>query len=100
MDKEERIAGCLGLAARARQVSSGEFAVLELIRKGRASIVLADEELGVNTRKKIENACKAHGVPLCRMSAGRLARAIGGDGKKVAAMAASGLADKIKEIIT
>lgn len=91
--------GLLGLATRARQVSSGEEGALLLIRKGNAALALMDQSTGPNTSKRLTDACRFHKVMLAWLPEGALGKAIGQPGRMVAAVRKGSLADSISEAI-
>ena len=94
-----KLAGFLGLCARARQLTFGQEACVTLIRGGKAALALMDESSSDNTRKRLRDACASHGTALYALPADLLARATGQDGRKVAAVGRGGMADKLKALL-
>ena len=84
--KDKQWAGRLGLAMRAGQVVSGDFAVEKLLRAEGAALVLLDAGASDNARKKASDACAHRGIPLAILEAGLLGQAIGKPGRIVAAV--------------
>lgn len=54
----------IGLAGRARKVSSGEFSVEKAIKTGYASLVIIADDASDNTRKKFDDMCKYYETPI------------------------------------
>jgi ribosomal protein L7Ae-like RNA K-turn-binding protein len=89
-------ASFLGLANRARKITSGEELVVKEIRSGRAQLVLLSEDASVNTTKKIEDKCASFHVPLRKVSDRyTLGQAIGKDSRVVVAVTDQGFAKKL-----
>ncbi|SFP83101.1 Ribosomal protein L7Ae [Butyrivibrio proteoclasticus] len=63
MDSKEKILGMLGLCQRAGKLKSGEFAVLEAIRKKTAVMVIVSEDASDNTKKEFSDKCSYYNVP-------------------------------------
>lgn len=53
----------LGLAYRARKLSTGEEIVLSDIQRKRAKLVLIANDTGEQTKKKITDKCKTFNIP-------------------------------------
>ena len=94
-----KVAGFLGLCTRAGRLSFGQEACVNAIRKGQASLALLDEGASENTRKRLRDACRTHGVPLYGMPAGRIAQAVGKDGRMAVCIGAGGMAKKLLELL-
>ena len=54
----------LGLAAKAGRVASGEFQTENAVKKGRAKVVLIAADASENTKKKFQNMCSFHKIPV------------------------------------
>ena len=74
---EQKIAGLIGLALRARQAVSGADACRLLIRSGECGVLLVDGDAGPNTRKKAEEQCRSTETPMRILPAGTIERATG-----------------------
>lgn len=59
----DKVLGLVGLAKRARKTSSGESAVKEAVRFGKAQLVLIAVDASVNTTKSLTDSCKYYDVP-------------------------------------
>ena len=57
----KKMAGLLGLAARARKLASGD-AVLQAVRQNKAKLVLLSTDCSRNSQKKIQDICRFYGV--------------------------------------
>lgn len=98
-ETQRRVIGFLGLCKRAGRVTSGQEACVDLVRGGGAALVLMDAGASENTRKRMLDACHAHGVPLWTVEAGALGHAIGQKGRMVAALQPDGMAEKLLSIL-
>lgn len=61
-----KIYSLLGLAARSRNVVSGEFATEKAVKAGKAVVVLVSEDASDNTVKLFRNMCDFYEVPMFR----------------------------------
>ncbi|MBQ6416282.1 MAG: ribosomal L7Ae/L30e/S12e/Gadd45 family protein [Butyrivibrio sp.] len=64
MDSKEKLLGTLGLCQRAGKLKSGEFAVLEAIRKKTAVMVIVSNDASDNTKKEFSDKCNYYKVPI------------------------------------
>ena len=96
---QKQVVSFLGLCMRAGRVTSGQDACVELARTQQAALVLLDAGASDNTRKRIVDACRSHQVPLYELSQGELGRAIGKQGRMVAALQADGMASKLLTLL-
>lgn len=94
-----KVAGFLGLCTRAGRLSFGQEACVKAVRKGEATVVLLDEGASENTRKRLRDACQSHGVPLYGMPEGRIAQAVGKEGRMVASIGGGGMAQKLLKLL-
>lgn len=94
-ETEKHVAGFLGLCTRAGQVSFGQEACVDAVRKRKAALVLLDAGSSENTRKRFLDTCKTYGVPLYSLAEGTLEKAVGKDGRKVAVVMPGGMAKKL-----
>lgn len=60
MDK--KALSLLGLANRARKITTGEELVLKAVRNGKAKMVLISEDISEKTEKTIRNKCEYYNV--------------------------------------
>ena len=60
---EEKFYRMLGLAARGRNIASGEGSVSASIRDGSAKLVIVSTDASENTKKKFRNSCSFYSVP-------------------------------------
>lgn len=61
--KENKIYGLLGLAARGRNVVSGEFSAENAVKSGSAMLVIVAQDASDNTRKRFSDKCSFYQVP-------------------------------------
>jgi len=64
MNPEQAILQLIGLATRARKITTGEELVVKDIRSNKAKIVLLSTDASHNTSKKIKDKCKSYNVEL------------------------------------
>ena len=64
MDSKVKLLGTLGLCQRAGKLKSGEFAVLEAIRKKTAVLVIVSNDASDNTKKEFSDKCSYYKVPI------------------------------------
>ena len=90
----------LGLAMRARKLSTGD-SFLEDIRKKKAKLVVICMDASENTKKKISDKCKYYGIPYVYIdSSVRLNAAIGSYNYMAIAVLEEGFAKKIETYLT
>lgn len=90
----------LGLANRARKITSGEDLTVKEIRRGRAKLVILAADASINTRKKIIDKCKSYQVPY-KMVKNRflLGQSIGKEARVVVAVLDGGFAKKLEQVL-
>ncbi len=64
MNKPDRVLSMLGIAAKGRNVVSGEFATEKAVKTGKAYLVIVAEEASDNTKKMFTNMCEFYEVPI------------------------------------
>ena len=94
--RRDKVAGLLGLCARAGQLASGESGCEAALRAGQAALVLLDAEASANTRKRFTDGCAYRQVPLYTLEAGMLGQAIGKPNRMAAAVKAGNLAGQLQ----
>lgn len=94
--KQNRILSMLGLAARGRNVVSGELQTLNAVKDGSAMLVIVAEDASENTTKLFTDKCSFYQVP-CRVygTKAALGRAIGKDMRSSLAIINAGLAQSV-----
>ena len=86
----------LGLAARGRNVVSGELQTLNAVKDGSAMLVIVAEDASENTRKLFSDKCSFYEVPVrIYGSKATLGRAIGKEERSSLAVINEGLAGRI-----
>ncbi|PKG24900.1 YlxQ family RNA-binding protein [Niallia nealsonii] len=90
----------LGLANRARKITSGEELTVKEIRSGTAKLILLSEDASENTTKKITDKCKSYAVPV-RLVPNRelLGQSIGKEARVVVAVLDNGFAKKLLTLL-
>ena len=54
----DKILSLLGLAAKGRNLVSGEFSTEKAVKEGKAALVIVSSDASDNTKKKFTNMCK------------------------------------------
>ena len=91
-----KVLSMLGLAARGRNVVSGELQTLDAIKDGSAMLVIVAEDASENTRKLFTDKCSFYQVPIKLYGTREeLGRAIGKDIRSSLAVVNAGLAQSI-----
>lgn len=62
--KQNKILSLLGLAAKSRNVVSGEFSTENAVKEGKARLVVVAEDASDNTKKLFTNKCSFYKVPV------------------------------------
>lgn len=92
----DKILSLLGLAARGRNLVSGEFSTEKAVKEGRAALVIVSGDASDNTKKKFTNMCTFYKTPICfYASKEKLGRAIGTEMRSSAAVTDQGMAENI-----
>jgi ribosomal protein L7Ae-like RNA K-turn-binding protein len=86
----------LGLANRARKITSGEELSVKEIQSGKAKLVLISADASLNTKKKITDKCKSYSIPY-KLVDNRylLGQAIGKEARVVVTVMDDGFAKKL-----
>lgn len=90
----------IGIAYRARQLSTGEHIVLKDIQTNRAKLVLIANDIGHQTKKKITDKCETYNVPYKIVDDREtIAKAIGKSSRVVIAILDEGFAQKVQSLL-
>ncbi len=96
--QNNKIYGLLGIAARGRNLVSGEFATESAVKDGSALLVLIAEDASDNTKKLFRNKCAFYEVPLEMYGTkDELGHAIGKQQRSSLAVLDEGLANAISK---
>lgn len=60
----DRILSLLGLAARGRNLVSGEFSTEKAVKEGKAALVIVSSQASDNTKKMFTNMCSFYHIPI------------------------------------
>ena len=94
--KQNKVLSLLGIAAKGRNLVSGEFQTLEAIKKGTAMLIIIAEDASDRTKKLFNDKCSFYEVPvICFETKEELGRAIGKDLRTSLGVCNAGLADAI-----
>lgn len=75
---EKKLLGLLGLAQRARQLTTGEELVVDAIVKQKIALIFLASDTGVNTKKKITDKASFNQIPVIEIfNTDQLTQAIG-----------------------
>lgn len=88
------VQGLLGLAARARKVTSGETIYRQLAQRHVHLLIMA-EDIGANAKKKLTDKCSFYNVCYVYMDGLQMNIAIGDRNRKAIAILDKGFAEKI-----
>ncbi|MDD3213906.1 MAG: ribosomal L7Ae/L30e/S12e/Gadd45 family protein [Eubacteriales bacterium] len=91
----KQLQGFLGLCGRAGQVTLGQDACVQAVRRETAALVLMDENSAPTTRKRFTDSCTTHRVPLYGVPPGMIERALGKDGRMTVAVKQGSMAQKL-----
>lgn len=96
--KQSKVLSLIGIAARGRNVVSGEFSTENAVKDGSACLVIVAEDASANTKKKFTDKCQFYEVP-CFMyeSKEHLGHAMGKEMRSSLAVTEPGLANTIKK---
>lgn len=98
--KPDKILSMLGLAARSRNVVSGEVAVEKAVKSGKAWLVIIPEDASDNTVKKFTNMCEFREIPCFRYGSKEiLGHAMGKAERSSVAVTDGGFADGIQKLL-
>ena len=64
MSKPDRVISMISIAAKGRNLVSGEFAVEKAVKCGKAYLVVVAEDASDNTKKQFRNMCEFYHVPI------------------------------------
>lgn len=100
MNRPDRVMSMLGIAAKGRNVVSGEFAVEKAVKTGKAFLVIVAEEASDNTKKMFANMCEFYEVPIAFYGTkDALGHAIGKQMRANVAVTDGGLAGSILKLL-
>lgn len=96
--QNNRILSNLGLAQKAGQIASGEFAVEKAVKGSLAHLVIVASDASDNTKKKMRNMTAFYEIPVCFYgSKEELGRCIGKEYRSMVAVLHPGFADSIRK---
>ena len=94
--KQNKVYSLLGIAMRGRNLVSGEFQTMEVVKNGSAMLVIIAEDASGNTAKQFTDKSTLYEVPVFRYGTKEeLGRAIGKDLRSSVGVCDAGLADAI-----
>jgi len=92
----DKVLSLLGLAARGRNLESGEFSTEKAVKEGRAALVIVSCDASANTKKLFEDKCSFYKTPVCFCGTKEtLGRAIGKGERSSIAVTDKGMAENI-----
>lgn len=96
----DRVLSLLGLAARSRNVVSGEFSADKAIKEGNAMLVIVGTDASDNTKKAFRNSCTFYKVPYFEYATKEeLGHGMGKELRAVLAVTDSGFANSIMKLL-
>lgn len=63
--RTDNVLPMIGLAMKAGKVVSGEYMTETAVKSHTAKLVVIAQDVSENTRKKFQNMCEYHKVPIC-----------------------------------
>ncbi len=96
--KMNKVYSLLGLAAKSRNLVSGEFMTEKVIKDGKAVLVIVSDDSSDNTKKMFSNMCIHYEVPLETYGTkANLGHAIGKEQRASLAITDKGFAETVKK---
>ena len=96
--KQSKVYGVLSLAARGRNVVSGEFSTISAVKDGSAVLVIVAEDASDNTKKLFKDKCAFYKVPIYTYGTkAELGHAMGKAERSSLALVNEGLARSIEK---
>lgn len=96
----DRVLALLGIAKKARAVTSGNFLTEQAVSKGTAKLVIIADDAASNTRDGIEKITYHYQVPVLYYGTKEtLGHAIGQNERSCVAVLDDGLANKLRQLI-
>jgi len=94
---EKKVYSLLGIAAKSRNIASGEFLTEKTVKEHRAFLVIVANDASDNTKKKFTNMCTYYDVPIYFFGEKNdLGHAIGKELRASLAVLDKGLSDAIE----
>ena len=98
--KQNKLLSLLGLAARSRNITSGEFSTEKSIKEGQAYFAIVAEDASDNTKKKFRNMCEFYHVPMAIYGTkDEIGHSIGKEFRATVAIINEGFANEINKMI-
>ena len=100
MENRQKVLQSLGLARRAKKLTTGIDLVIDQVRLGKAYLVFCANDAGQSTKKKITDKCNSYNVT-CSLEFTRdeLSAAIGSK-RSIIAVTDAGFAKKFKQLLS
>lgn len=94
---EKKVYSLLGIAAKSRNIASGEFLTEKAVKEHKAALVIVASDASDNTKKMFTNMCTYYGVPIYFFGEKEnLGHAIGKQMRASLAVLNKGLSDAIE----
>ncbi|MDY6268687.1 MAG: ribosomal L7Ae/L30e/S12e/Gadd45 family protein [Selenomonadaceae bacterium] len=98
--RKQKVTNLLSMAARARRIASGAFAVEEAAKKGKAKYLLIAEDAETASKKKYETLSDTYGIPAgCFLTREELGACLGKEYRAAAALLDDGFAKKLEALM-
>ena len=95
----DRILSLLGLAARGRNLVSGEFSTEKAVEEGRASLVIVGNDASDNTKSKFKRICNKNVIYVEFGTIDEISHAIGKENKAIIGVLDSNFCKKINDMV-
>lgn len=100
MENKQKVLNLLGLAQRARKITTGTDMVLKQVRAQRVTVVFVASDCAENTRKRFNDKCRSYNVSLSQaFNELELSNAIG-QKRSVIAVTDKGFGRKMLELLS
>lgn len=94
---EKKVYSLLGIAAKSRNIASGEFLTEKAVKEHKAALVIVAADVSDNTKKMFTNKCAYYNVPIYFFGEKeKLGHAIGKQMRASLAVLNKGLSDAIE----
>lgn len=97
----QKFLSLLGLAMKARKLASGELAVANAVKSGKAKLVIIAEDASISTKKSYRDMTSYYNVPVCEgLTKDDLGMAIGKASRAAVAVLDSGFSKAVVKTLS
>lgn len=100
MNNEDKTLSFIGLAARSRNMITGEELTVKGIQRGQIFFVIITEDASENTKKKVTDKCKFYNIPfVTKFNRYDLGHAVGKEARVVVGITDEGFSKKLEKLL-